>query len=280
MSWDCIMPLSLHTAWNVTEIIPLLHLRANCWLQICCRESRLLALEQYIFFKLKFCAITQNFLPKHGSLCISNSSVPSIFLSKAVGTGFITWEKCPAHTPRCCLKQTKKLSLLSRESLSGQEIILTSVKMACAAREVVQAVFHNQLSAGLQCRVEYMEYNFPPHLHLIQWLWTTHYLKKKKKRSSPGTWLSLMACYSSSTVSSVQNDSVICVSPKASICLPPYPPWNLLFLIIIIPLCNSGRTGPTWVVSYNEDKVSGNNILMYFAFNWVFPVFGIIISTN
>lgn len=53
--------------------------------------------------------------------------------------------------------------------------------MACAAREVVQAVFHNQLSAGLQCRVEYMEYNFPPYLHLIQWLWTTHYFKKKKE---------------------------------------------------------------------------------------------------
>lgn len=36
----------------------------------------------------------------------------------------------------------------------------------------------NQLSVKLQYGVEYMEYNFPLHLHLIQWLWTTHYKKK------------------------------------------------------------------------------------------------------
>lgn len=91
----------------------------------------------------------------------------------------------------------------------------------CRQRGGSGCVCYNQMSARLQCRVEYMEYNFPLHLHSIQWLWTTHYLKKKKKSLFIG--LSLMVCYSCSTVSSVQNDSVICLSPIAFPSLLHYP---------------------------------------------------------
>ena len=112
---------------NIGEVMHQLHLRhqpEHSLLTADLLQSKLLTLKQHIWFKTTFSAFTQIFLPKSGSLCICHFSdlflppapSPSILVPTAVGTDFITWEKCPAHTPCCYLKQTKKIKVFWAEN--------------------------------------------------------------------------------------------------------------------------------------------------------------------
>lgn len=181
---------------NIGEIIPQLHVRHRPeqtlrWLQTYCRGSCLLALKQRIWFKPTFIAFVQTFLPKLRSFCISHSSACSCLPLPLPPSSFPQpWEQTSSLEKNALLippavawsRQKKLKSFEQRILVRTRNNTDLSEDGMYRQRGGSGCVCCNQLSARLQYSVEYMENNFPLHLHLIQWLWTTHYLKKMKSR--------------------------------------------------------------------------------------------------
>lgn len=196
--WGRISSCLLAFTWackfrNIGEIIHQLNLRHRpeqtlCWLQTCCAGSCLLALKQHTWFKPTHSAFVQIFLPNFGSLCISRSSARSCLLLPLPPSSFPQpWEQTSSLEKNALLippavawsRQKKLKSFEQRILVRTRNNTDLSEDGMYRQRGGSGCVCCNQLSVKLQYGVEYMEYNFPLHLHLIQWLWTTHYKKNE-----------------------------------------------------------------------------------------------------